>query len=159
MSQHLYRTSKEIRGLEESLKVAKAVGFATVLLVLFVFVSGNKEISRMVVASAGVANIGTLAGWRYAKQLYVLKRSRRGEGVSRALIIGAGRLGQTLALWLENDRQLGYSVCGFLDVHPTGDARVLGSIHDLKKIVLEQFLAQLFVTLPAGREVVKEIWL
>src|SRR5229473_7710714 len=45
MSQHLYRTWKEIRALEESFKVAKAVGFATVLLVLFVFVSGNKEIS------------------------------------------------------------------------------------------------------------------
>ena len=159
MSQHLYRTSREIRALEESFKVAKAVGFATVLLVLFVFVSGNKEISRMVVASAGVANIGTLAGWRYAKRLYVLKRARRGEGVSRALIIGAGRLGQTLALWLENDRQLGYSFCGFLDVHPNGDARVLGSIHDLKKVALEQFVDQLFVTLPADREVVKELWL
>src|SRR5712664_3889908 len=159
MSQHLYRTSREIRALEESFKVAKAVGFATVLLVLFIFVSGNKEISRMVVASAGVESIGTLAGWRYARRLYVLKRARRGEGVSRALIVGAGRLGQTLALWLENNRQLGYSVCGFLDPHPNGDARVLGSIHDLKKIVIEQFVDQLFVTLPADREVVKEIWL
>jgi len=157
MSQHLYRTSKEIRGLEESLKVAKAVGSATVLLVLFIFVSGNKEISRMVVASAGIANFATLAGWRYARRLYVLKRARRGEGVSRALIVGAGRLGQTLALWLENNRQLGYSVCGFLDAHPNGDARVLGSIHDLKKVALEQFADQLFVTLPADREVVKEI--
>jgi exopolysaccharide biosynthesis polyprenyl glycosylphosphotransferase len=158
MSQHLYRTWKEIRALEESFKVAKAVGIATVLLVLFVFVSGNKEISRMVVASAGVANIGTLAGWRYAKRIYVLKRARRGEGVSRALIIGAGRLGQTLALWLENNRQLGYSVRGFLDPHPNGNARVLGSIRDLKKVALEQFVDQLFVTLPADREVVKKIW-
>jgi exopolysaccharide biosynthesis polyprenyl glycosylphosphotransferase len=157
-SQHLYRTSREIRALEESFKVAKAVGFATVLLVLFVFVSGNKEISRMVVASAGAANIGTLAGWRYAKRLYVLKRARRGEGVSRALIIGAGRLGQTLAVWLENNRQLGYSVCGFLDAHPNGDARVLGSIQDLRKVALGQFVDQLFVTLPTDREVVKEIW-
>jgi exopolysaccharide biosynthesis polyprenyl glycosylphosphotransferase len=158
MSQHLYRTPREIRALEESLKVARAVGFATVLLVLFIFVSSNKEISRMVVASAGVANIATLAGWRYAKRLYVLKRTRRGEGVSRALIIGAGKVGQTLAHWLENNSQLGYSVCGFLDAHPNGDARVLGSIHDLKKVALAQFVDQLFVTLPADREVVKEIW-
>jgi exopolysaccharide biosynthesis polyprenyl glycosylphosphotransferase len=158
MSQHLYRTSRELRTLEESFTVAKAVGFATVLLVLFIFISGNKEISRMVVASAGIANIGTLAGWRYAKRRYVLQRARRGEGVSRALIIGAGRLGQTLALWLENNRQLGYAVCGFLDAHPNGDARVLGSIQDLKKVALEQFVDQLFVTLPAERELVKEIW-
>jgi exopolysaccharide biosynthesis polyprenyl glycosylphosphotransferase len=158
MSQHLYRTSREIRALEESFEVGKAVGFATGLLVLFIFVSGNKEISRLVVACAGVANIGTLAGWRYAKRLYVLKRARRGKGVSRSLIIGAGRLGQTLAHWLENNRQLGYSVCGFLDAHPNGDARVLGSLHDLKKVALQQFVDQLFVTLPVDREVVKEIW-
>jgi exopolysaccharide biosynthesis polyprenyl glycosylphosphotransferase len=158
MSQHLYRTSREIRASEESFKVVKAVGFATVLLVLFIFVSGNKEISRMVVASAGFANIGGLAGWRYAKRLYVLKRARRGQGVSRALIIGAGKVGRTLALWLENNSELGYSVCGFLDAHPNGDARVLGSIGDLKKVALEQFVDQLFVTLPADREVVKEIW-
>jgi exopolysaccharide biosynthesis polyprenyl glycosylphosphotransferase len=49
-------------------------------------------------------------------------------------------------------------VCGFLDAHPNGDARVLGSIHDLKTVALEQFVDQLFVTLPADREVVKEIW-
>jgi len=158
MSQHLYRTPREIGALEESYKVAKAVGFATVLLVLFIFVSSNNEISRLVVVFAGVTNIGTLAGWRYAKRLYVQKRARRGEGVSRALIIGAGKVGQTLALWLENNHHLGYSVCGFLDAHPNGDARVLGSIHDLNKVALEQFVDQLFVTLPADREVVKEIW-
>src|SRR6266481_1843191 len=95
---------------------------------------------------------------RYVKRLYVLKRARRGEGVSRALIIGAGKIGQTLALWLENNSNLRYSVCGFLDAHPNGDARVLGSIHDLKKVALGQFVDQLFVTLPADREVVKEIW-
>src|SRR6266481_714684 len=158
ISQQLYRTSREIRALEESVKVAKAVGFATALLVLFVFVSGPTEISRMVVVSAGAANIGTLAGWRYVKRLYVLRRARRGEGVSRAMIIGAGKIGQTLALWLENNSNLRYSVCGFLDAHPNGDARVLGSIHDLKKVALGQFVDQLFVTLPADREVVKEIW-
>jgi len=158
MSQHLYRTPREIRALEECFKVVKAVGIATTLLVLFIFVSNNKEISRMVVASCGVANIGALAGWRYAKRLYVLKRARRGEGVSRVLIIGAGNVGQTFAHWLENNSQLGYSVCGFLDAHPNGDGRVLGSIQDLKKVALGQFVDQIFVTLPADRKVVKEIW-
>ena len=158
ISQHLYRTPREIRALEECFNVVKAVGIATILLVLFIFVSNNKEISRMVVASCGFANIGALAGWRYAKRLYVLKRARRGEGVSRVLIIGAGNVGQAFAHWLENNSQLGYSVCGFLDAHPNGDGRVLGSIQDLKKVALGQFVDQIFVTLPADREVVKEIW-
>src|SRR5260370_31013100 len=69
-----------------------------------------------------------------------------------------GRLGGALAVCLHNNRQLGYSVCGFLDAHANGDSRVLGAIHDLKRVALEQFVDQLFVTLPADRDVVKEIW-
>ena len=158
MTQHLYRTSRELSALDESFTVAKAVGFATILLVLFIFISGNKEISRMVVASAGVINVGTLAGWRYSKRRYVLRRARRGEGVSRTLIIGAGKLGETLATWLESNDHLGYKVCGFLDPHPNGNARVLGTINDLRKVALEQFVDQVFVTSPAEPELVKKIW-
>jgi len=158
MSQHLYRTSRDLSALDESFTVAKAVGLATVLLVLFIFISGNKEISRMVVASAGIMNVATLAGWRYSKRRYVLRRARRGEGISRTLIVGAGKLGQTLATWLENNHHLGYRVCGFLDAHPNGDARVLGSIQDLRKVALENFVDQVFVTLPAEPELVKRIW-
>ncbi|HLJ15607.1 MAG TPA: sugar transferase [Bryobacteraceae bacterium] len=157
MSQHLYRTSRELTSAKESLSVAKAVGLATSLLVLFIFISGNKEISRLVVISSGVLNIGTLAGWRYGKRRYVQGRARRGQGVSRALIVGAGKFGQAFASWLENNQQLGYVVCGFLDAHPNGNPRVLGSIQDLKKIALGQFVDHLFVTLPADREMVKEI--
>jgi exopolysaccharide biosynthesis polyprenyl glycosylphosphotransferase len=46
-----------------------------------------------------------------------------------------------------------------LDPHPNGDARVLGSVRDLRKVALGQFADQLFVTLPADREMVKEIFL
>jgi len=159
MSQDLYRTARERTVWEESVSVVRAVGFATALLVLFIFTSGNKEISRLVVVCSGAWNAGALAGWRYAKRLYVLRRAERGEGVSRVLIVGAGKLGRALAAWLEENRQLGYQVCGFLDPHPNGDARVLGSVRDLRKVALGQFADQLFVTLPADREMVKEIFL
>ena len=159
MSQDLYRTVRERSAWEESAIVMKAVGFATALLVLFIFTSGNKEISRLVVLGSGAWNACALAGWRYAKRRYVLRRAERGEGVSRVLIVGAGKLGCALAAWLEENRQLGYQVCGFLDPHPNGDARVLGSVRDLRKVALGQFADQLFVTLPADRELVKEIFL
>ena len=159
MSQDLYRTARERSAWEESASVVRAVGFATALLVLFIFTSGNKDISRLVVVCSGAWNAGALAGWRYAKRRYVLRRAERGEGVSRVLIVGAGKLGRALAAWLEENRQLGYQVCGFLDPHPNGDARVLGSVRDLRKVALGQFADQLFVTLPADREMVKEIFL
>jgi exopolysaccharide biosynthesis polyprenyl glycosylphosphotransferase len=157
-SQHLYRTPKELSAIEESFTVAKAVGLATAVLVLFIFTSGNKEISRVVVIYAGALNVLTLAGWRYAKRHYVFRRALRGHSASRVLIIGAGKASRAFAAWLEANRHLGYSVRGFLDAHPDGDARVLGSVHDLHRIALAEFVDQLFVALPADRELVKEVF-
>jgi exopolysaccharide biosynthesis polyprenyl glycosylphosphotransferase len=159
ISQDLYRQSRERREWEEAVKVGKSVALATGLLTLFIFTSGHKEISRLVVGCSGVWNFAALAGWRYGKQRWELAKVRRGDGVSRVLIVGAGKLGRTLASWLEANRQLGYQVCGFLDAHPNGDARVLGSVRDLRKVALGHFVDELLVTLPADREVVKELLL
>ena len=158
-SQHLYRTPKEHSAIEETFTVAKAVGLATAVLVLFIFTSGNKEISRVVVIYAGALNVVTLGGWRYAKRRYVFRRALRGHSASRVLIIGASKSARFFAAWLEANRHLGYSVCGFLDAHPDGDARVLGSVHDLHRVALAEFVDQLFVALPADRELVKQVFL
>src|ERR1700757_1603698 len=91
VSQGLYRTPRELTAVSESIRVAKAVGIATALLVLFIFTSGNREISRVVVVLTGAANIVTLSGWRYAKRRVVLHRAENGQGQSRALIVGAGK--------------------------------------------------------------------
>jgi exopolysaccharide biosynthesis polyprenyl glycosylphosphotransferase len=158
-SQQLYRTPKEVSAMEESLLVVRAVGMATALLVLFVFASGSAGISRVTVAYAGVLNVFALAGWRYAKRVYVLRRAVRGESASRVLIVGTGAEARAFAGWLEANRHLGYSVCGFLDTQENGDARVLGSLRDFRRVALEQFVDQVFVALPADREVVKEVFL
>jgi exopolysaccharide biosynthesis polyprenyl glycosylphosphotransferase len=158
MSMSLYRTPRELSAWRESLRVTQAVLVATALLVVFIFVSGNKEISREVVVSAGAVNALLLVGCRWAKREYILARTRRGVGLSRALIIGAGSHGQALAQWLATNHQLGYAVCGFVDVYKNGDPRVLGTIPDLRKVALEQFVDQLFLPLPAESGLVKEIW-
>lgn len=158
-SQHLYRTPKEQSAVAETFTVVKAVGLATALLVLFIFTSGNKEISRVIVMYAGALNVLTLGGWRYAKRRYVFHRALRGESACRVLVVGAGKASRAFAAWLETNCHLGYSVCGFLDSHPNRDARVLGSVHDLARVATEEFVDQLFVPLPADRELVKQVFL
>ena len=157
-SMRLYHTPREISSWRESLTVARAVSLATALLVVFIFVSGNRLISRQVIISAGILNIVLLASWRHLKRQYILARTLRGVGLSRALIIGAGNNGQVFADWLEQNQQLGFSVCGFLDTHKNGNPRVLGTVPDLRKVVLEKFVDHLFLPLPAESGLVKDIW-
>lgn len=159
LSQGLYRTPREVTAFVETERVAKAVFIATVLLVLFIFTSGNKDISRLVVTITGLANIVTLSGWRYAKRRLVLRRATRGKGQSRVLIVGAGRTGKAFANWLEHNRHLGYDVCGFLDTHPNGDKRVLGTVNDMRRIALAHFADEVFVTLPSDGDMIKKLFL
>jgi exopolysaccharide biosynthesis polyprenyl glycosylphosphotransferase len=159
VGQGLYRTPRELTALVESVRVAKAVGIATALLVLFIFSSGDKEISRLVVVLTGAANIVTLSGWRYAKRRLVLHRAEKGQGQSRALIVGAGKMGQAFASWLQHNRHLGYDFCGFLDSHPNGDKRVLGAVTEFRSVALAQFVDEVFVTLPADGPMIKQLFL
>ena len=155
-SQNLYRTPRDRNVLDETLMVARAVGVASTLLVLFIFISGNKNISREVIVLAVALNMVALSGWRYFKRRLVLRRVVEGIGVSRVLIVGTGRMGKGLAKWLEGNPQLGYFVCGFLDSKPSADPQVLGTIADLSEVARTQFADELFVTLPAERELVKK---
>src|SRR5882762_4956401 len=158
-TQDLYRTPRDRSFLDETLRVAKATGIATVLLVLFIFISGYKDMSRLVVVLTGTQSFFSLSGWRYLKRKIVMRRTLRGIGISRVLVVGFGKMGRSLASWLTDNPHLGYSVCGFLDTHRNGDAQVLGTVNDLRSVALAHFVDELFVTLPADGELVKETFL
>jgi exopolysaccharide biosynthesis polyprenyl glycosylphosphotransferase len=158
-SQNLYRTPRELTAFVESKRVAKAVVLGTVLLVLFIFTSGNKEISRLVVMLAGVVNVATLSGWRYAKRRFVLHCAERGIGQSRVIVVGTGKMGKAFASWLQQNRHLGYDVCGFLDPSPNGDKGTLGNTKDFRRLALAHFIDEVFVTLPSDGEMIKQLFL
>jgi exopolysaccharide biosynthesis polyprenyl glycosylphosphotransferase len=157
VSQNLYQTPRERSTLDETLMVIKAVALATALLALFIFVSGNKEISRLVICWAALLNASALSGWRAAKREWILRQAKAGTGLLRVLVVGTGRLGRAVARWLEENRHFGYEVCGFLDSRRTDDPRVLGTFQEVHSVSLANFVDELFITLPIDREIVKHM--
>jgi exopolysaccharide biosynthesis polyprenyl glycosylphosphotransferase len=156
-SQNLYRTPRTRSRLDESLAVVKAVGGATLLLMAFLYLSGFKSVSRIVVLFSGMQNVATLIGWRLWKRQIVDRRVANGIGTTNVLIVGAGRTGQELAKYLERHNQLGYIVKGFLDPQPNGDPRVLGTIEDLSQVALAHFADEVFIAPPSERELVERV--
>jgi exopolysaccharide biosynthesis polyprenyl glycosylphosphotransferase len=73
------------------------------------------------------------------------------------LIIGASEVGLGLARYLDQNKQLGYRVKGFLDANHTGNPRLLGNIEDLPKVARTQFVDEIMITIPSEREVVKSV--
>lgn len=156
-SQDLYRTVRTRTAKDESFAVLKAVLFATLLLSAFVYLSGVKIVSRLVVAYAGALNVGTFILWRLWKRKIILRRVSKGIGTRNVLIVGAGRIGQAFAAHLEANKFLGYSFKGFLDANHSTDPRLLGKIEDLSSIAKAEFVDELFISIPSERELVKRL--
>ncbi|HEV2386564.1 MAG TPA: sugar transferase [Candidatus Acidoferrales bacterium] len=156
-SQHLYRTLPERDGTGESLAVLRAVTLATLLLTAFIYLSGVKIISRLVVGLSGVLNLVFLSAWRWAKRRLLIRGVIRGAGARHALIIGTGAVGQALATHFDRNLQLGYRVKGFLDGNGSTDPRVLGMIEDFDRVVRTEFVDEVFITEPGEHQLVQRL--
>ena len=155
--QDLYRTLRTRSAQEESLAVVKAVSLATLLLTAFIYLSGVKIVSRLIVASSLILNVMTMVVWRYVKRRIVIRRVEQGIGARNVLIVGAGRVGQALAQQFDRNKHLGYRFKGFLDGNHSSDSRMLGKIEDLSRIARAEFVDEVFITIPSERELVKRI--
>jgi exopolysaccharide biosynthesis polyprenyl glycosylphosphotransferase len=156
-SEHLYRTPLEISFSIELLSIVKAITFATLLLISFLYLSATHTISRAVVLISAVMNIAAFAVWRYAKRRYIVRRREHGIGARNALIVGAGKIGQALAEAFETQKLLGYNFIGFLDSDHASDSRILGNIADLRRVARRYFVDEIFITLPSARTLVRDV--
>lgn len=156
-SQDLYRTVRTRSALDESLAVVKAVGLATLLLIVFIYLSRTQTISRLVVGFSGVLNVASLVAWRLLKRQVVAHRQAAGHGVRNVLIVGAGRVGQELGRYFEKNKGLGIAFKGFLDENGKADLCVLGRIEEFSSVVRAHFVDEVFITIPSKRELVKTV--
>jgi Undecaprenyl-phosphate glucose phosphotransferase len=84
----------------------------------------------------------------------LVRRTLRGHNLQRILVLGAGLLGREITKKLQEHRELGLSVVGYLDDDP-GKAGaqfqgvpVLGTIQDVERVLEEQRIDQVYIALP-----------
>ena len=153
----LYLATRRSGPLDESFSVLMAVVWATLVLTAFIYLSGDKSISRLVVGFSGALNAVMLPAWRFWKYEIVKRRVTSGVGGQNVLIIGAGEVGHALARHFEENKHLGYVVKGFLDKDGNGNPRVIGGLGELSKLTMAHFVDEVFVTIPSERELVAQV--
>jgi exopolysaccharide biosynthesis polyprenyl glycosylphosphotransferase len=153
----LYWTPRGRTSFEEFLAVAKVVALATVLLMVFVYLSGMKIISRAVVLSSASVNLVTLASWRLWKRRVVDREIADGRRARNVLIVGADKAGQQLYQLLRENPQFGYVVCGFVDQNNVSDPRVLGRVDALEQVARANFVDEIIITALYDRDLVREV--
>ncbi len=158
----LYAYRHERTKADEAFLVAQGVTLATVLAVASTFFIRSFSYSRLVILLFWGLDLLLVYGVRLAIRDVVRGLRRRGRFIRRALVVGAGPLGQELVRRLRAHPEFGVRVVGFLDDRcPVGERvegrEVLGGFEAVTRALADQRVDLLFVALPmeAHHDVVK----
>jgi len=157
---NLYSTDRSLTIFKEVFKVSKCIFFSSVISGLLIFFLQLKIFSRFVFVLALVLLIFNLSLFRILKRLYIRYRILRGYYNINVLIIGATKAGINLAEQIKLNPYLGLKIVGFLDDQRSLDYfgyRILGKIKDLKKILEEYFIDEVYIAGSLERKLVLDI--
>jgi exopolysaccharide biosynthesis polyprenyl glycosylphosphotransferase len=154
--QGLYHRRRIRSRIDEGLRVSVAVMLATVLLTAGLTFYRSFEYSRLFLAIFAVLDVVlvTLVRWTVSGILAAIRRS--GGNLQLVLVVGAGDLGRQIVERLRAHREIGFSVVGFLDDDPGKQQRqihgapVLGTGHDLERVVDDYRVDQVIIALPVA---------
>jgi exopolysaccharide biosynthesis polyprenyl glycosylphosphotransferase len=132
-------------------------GAATgIILMVFVIVFFFRPFlySRLVFFYAGVLITVLLSASRLVKRMVRSRLRKKGMGVDRLLIAGAGEMGRTVMRNIVAHPALGYHIVGFVDDDPEkgstdiGRFQALGSTTNIPRLVKELAIDEVIITLP-----------
>jgi Undecaprenyl-phosphate glucose phosphotransferase len=149
----LYEYRQERTKADEAFLVVQGVSLATLLIVASTFFIRNYSYSRLAILLFWGLDILSVYGARLAIRDVVRGLRRHGRFVRRALVVGAGELGQEVVRRLRGHPEFGVRVLGYLDDRvPAGERiegkEVLGGCEAVTRLLADLRVDQLFLALP-----------
>ena len=133
--------------------VAGTVVGVAILTVMLYFIRPDAQ-SRLMLSYAAGLTIGLVGAIRWIDTAIYRRRIKRGIGVTRTLIVGAGEVGRAVMRNIIAQPELGYQVVGFLDddfgkrSQPIGRFQPLGQTDDLAQVLKLMQVDSIILTLP-----------
>ncbi|HEV8675288.1 MAG TPA: undecaprenyl-phosphate glucose phosphotransferase [Methylomirabilota bacterium] len=149
----LYEYRHERTKADEAFLVVQGVSLATLLLVASTFFIRNFSYSRWAILLFWGLDVVYVYTVRLAIREVVRGLRRHGRFVRRALVVGAGPLGQEVTRRLRGHPEFGVRVVGYLDDRrPAGERvegkEILGGYESVTQIIADHGVDQLFLALP-----------
>jgi len=150
-----YHPERVLRWYQEAVRVFSGSVMAAILMAGALFMT-FRETSRLQLIYFFLINVLLLLGYRALLRIYyrIIGRKRPGAR-SRVLVLGAGEVGQRSAKVILDLSRWGFDLIGFLDDDPAKigqkfeDVPVVGNIDELKRIVEQRKIEEVWITLPA----------
>jgi exopolysaccharide biosynthesis polyprenyl glycosylphosphotransferase len=148
----VYRRRREGSWPDEVYRITNATTTVVVILIAGTFILQPLVYSRLLLLEVGVITIVLLSGARLVRRGLAATLRRRGVGVDRVLIVGAGEIGRAVMRNLVARPELGYQVVGFIDDDLSrgdlGRFRALGGLDNIMAVLKAERLDEVIITLP-----------
>jgi exopolysaccharide biosynthesis polyprenyl glycosylphosphotransferase len=152
--QDLYRLRQGTSWFDEVYAIINGTTTGIVVMVVLVFISRPTFYSRLIFFYAGALIFVLLSFSRLIKYIGARYIRRRGIGVTRVIIVGAGEVGRTVMRTMVAHPDLGYEIVGFVDDDPAkgttdiGRFKGLGSLDNVALLVQDEAIDEVIITLP-----------
>ncbi len=140
--------------LDEMLALLNGTTTGILLMIVLTYFVPGLSYSRTLFPLAAITILFLLTVSRVVKSAVLAHMRKRGIGVQRVLIVGAGEVGRTVMRTIVAHPELGYRVVGFVDDDPgkgqtdMGRIKALGSVSNIPRAIREQGIDVVIVTLP-----------
>ncbi|MFH1084172.1 MAG: sugar transferase [Chloroflexota bacterium] len=143
------------RTLFDDLYIAFRGALSGIAAIIFlVFLVTPSYYSRLIFGYTGVFTLILVGLSRIIERTVVVWRLRRGLGVSRTLIVGAGEVARAIMRSVVARPELGYQIIGYVDDNPAkasgeiGRYPGLGTTDDIARLISEQAIDHVIIALP-----------
>lgn len=150
----LYREQRGRTWWDEVFSIGNSTTNAALVVMALSFLLRPLVFSRLLIVQAALLVIVLQGIWRLVLRGVQNEMRRRGIGVERVLIVGAGDVGRSVLQTILARPDLGYKVIGFVDNDPDrastdlGRVTALGTVDNLPHILEHQPVDTVIVTLP-----------
>lgn len=153
-SARLYREQRGRTWWDEVFAVGNAATNAAVFVMALSFLLRPLVFSRLLIVQAAALVVILLGLWRLILRIVRGNLRRRGIGVERVLVVGAGSVGLSVLQTMVARPDLGYKVIGFVDDDPDrgandiGRVPALGMVDNLPRLIDRYRVDLVIITLP-----------
>jgi len=150
----VYSSRRGASWFDEVYALINGTAIGIVVMVAITFFYHPRYYSRLLFIYTGVLVIVLLSFARLVRRGVWRWLRRKGIGVDRVLIVGAGEVGRAVMSSIMAQPGLGYQVVGFVDDDPAkgrkdlGRFKALGPIDNLPRLIREKDVDEVIITLP-----------
>jgi exopolysaccharide biosynthesis polyprenyl glycosylphosphotransferase len=142
----LYRSKRLASWKDELVDVLRAVAFCSLILATLILLAEWHVFPKRFLLIFAATSFALLFGIRFVKRNMLKEFRLHGRNLRNVVVIGAGARGRKIVQLIDDNPEIGYKFCGFVDDMAVPDS--LGTLDEIPTILSENIIDEVIICLP-----------